>query len=103
MGAKIWRKTCRTWQNRQYAKEGAATGALLAGAETPAKAYVESEQTVGDHFKRLALETAAGPQLPGLQWFDEWRCNICVRRKGTISYFLTYRMMSALEDNKGRC
>ena len=43
----------------------------FAGAETPAKAYVNPEQTVGDHFKRIGVETAKqGPQLP-LTWFDE--------------------------------
>ena len=37
---------------------------FFAGAETPAKAYVNPEQTVGDHFKRIGVETARGPQLP---------------------------------------
>ena len=41
----------------------AATGALLAGAETPAKAYVNPEQTVGDHFKRIGVETVAGAAI----------------------------------------
>ena len=65
MGAKIGEDMSKLGKIGQYAKEGAATGALLAGAETPAKAYVNPEQTVGDHFKRIGVETAAqGPQLP---------------------------------------
>ncbi|MEI4618633.1 4'-phosphopantetheinyl transferase, partial [Bacillus cereus] len=42
------------------------TGALLAGAETPAKAYVNPEQTVGDHFKRIGVETVAGAAITPL-------------------------------------
>ena len=37
--------------------------APFAGAETPAKAYVNPEQTVGDHFKRIGVETVAGAAI----------------------------------------
>ncbi|HDW3058489.1 TPA: 4'-phosphopantetheinyl transferase, partial [Bacillus cereus] len=63
MGAKIGEDMSKLGKIGQYAKEGAVTGALLAGAETPAKAYVNPEQTVGDHFKRIGVETAAGAAI----------------------------------------
>ncbi|PGC86832.1 LPD38 domain-containing protein, partial [Bacillus toyonensis] len=63
MGAKIGEDMSKLGKIGQYAKEGAATGALLAGAETPAKAYVNPEQTVGDHLKRIGVETAAGAAI----------------------------------------
>ncbi|WP_454432449.1 hypothetical protein [Bacillus thuringiensis] len=46
MAAKVGENTSRLGKIGQYAKEGAVTGALIAGAETPAKAYVNPEQTV---------------------------------------------------------
>ena len=64
MGAKIGEDMSKLGKIGQYAKEGAATGALLAGAETPAKAYVNPEQTVGDHFKRIGVETAGAAITP---------------------------------------
>ncbi|WP_144520437.1 hypothetical protein, partial [Bacillus thuringiensis] len=63
MGAKIGEDMSKLGKIGQYAKEGAVTGALIAGAETPAKAYVNPEQTVGDHFKRIGVETAAGAAI----------------------------------------
>ncbi|MED2783185.1 4'-phosphopantetheinyl transferase, partial [Bacillus thuringiensis] len=66
MGAKIGEDMSKLGKIGQYAKEGAVTGALLAGAETPAKAYVNPEQTVGDHFKRIGVETAAGAAITPL-------------------------------------
>ena len=65
-GAKVGENTSKLGKIGQYAKEGAATGALLAGAETPAKAYVNPEQTVGDHFKRIGVETVAGAAITPL-------------------------------------
>ena len=66
MVAKVGENTSKLGKIGQYAKEGAATGALLAGAETPAKAYVNPEQTVGDHFKRIGVETVAGAAITPL-------------------------------------
>ncbi|CCW05445.1 LPD38 domain-containing protein [Bacillus sp. GeD10] len=66
MAAKVGENTSRLGKIGQYAKEGAVTGALIAGAETPAKAYVNPEQTVGDHLKRIGVETAAGAAITPL-------------------------------------
>ncbi|MED3357031.1 4'-phosphopantetheinyl transferase [Bacillus thuringiensis] len=66
MAAKVGENTSRLGKIGQYAKEGATTGALIAGAETPAKAYVNPEQTVGDHLKRIGVETAAGAAITPL-------------------------------------
>ncbi|MEJ9127771.1 4'-phosphopantetheinyl transferase, partial [Bacillus cereus] len=66
MAAKVGENTSKLGKIGKYAKEGAVTGALLAGAETPAKAYVNPEQTVGDHFKRIGVETAAGAAITPL-------------------------------------
>lgn len=66
MAAKVGENTSKLGKIGQYAKEGAVTGALIAGAETPAKAYVNPEQTVGDHLKRIGVETAAGAAITPL-------------------------------------
>ncbi|HDW3056225.1 TPA: 4'-phosphopantetheinyl transferase [Bacillus cereus] len=66
MAAKVGENTSKLGKIGQYAKEGAVTGALIAGAETPAKAYVNPEQTVGDHLKRIGIETAAGATITPL-------------------------------------
>ena len=85
----------------QYAKEGAATGALLAGAETPAKAYVNPEQTVGDHFKRIGVETVAGAAITPLAHGLMNAVQHLRKTKGLL-LLLTYRMMSCgWKDNKG--
>uniref|UniRef100_UPI0018CC89C2 LPD38 domain-containing protein n=1 Tax=Bacillus thuringiensis TaxID=1428 RepID=UPI0018CC89C2 len=66
MAAKVGENTSKLGKIGKYAKEGAVTGALIAGAETPAKAYVNPEQTVGDHLKRIGVETAAGAAITPL-------------------------------------
>ncbi|AZJ21535.1 4'-phosphopantetheinyl transferase [Bacillus wiedmannii bv. thuringiensis] len=66
MAVKVGENTSKLSKIGQYAKEGAVTGALIAGAETPAKAYVNPEQTVGDHLKRIGVETAAGAAITPL-------------------------------------
>ncbi|MGE6962666.1 LPD38 domain-containing protein [Bacillus thuringiensis] len=66
MAAKVGENTSKLGKIGQYAKEGAVTGALIAGAETPAKAYVNPEQTVGAHLKRIGIETAAGAAITPL-------------------------------------
>ncbi|MED1407603.1 4'-phosphopantetheinyl transferase, partial [Bacillus mycoides] len=68
LAAKVGENTSKLGKIGQYAKEGAATGALIAGAETPAKAYVNPEQTVGDHLKRIGVETAAGAAITPLAY-----------------------------------
>ncbi|AEA14336.1 MULTISPECIES: LPD38 domain-containing protein [Bacillus] len=66
MAAKVGENTSKLGKIGQFAKEGAVTGALIAGAETPAKAYVNPEQTVEDHLKRIGVETAAGAAITPL-------------------------------------
>ncbi|OUB10739.1 4'-phosphopantetheinyl transferase, partial [Bacillus thuringiensis serovar yunnanensis] len=68
MAAKVGENTSKLGKIGQYAKEGAATGALIAGAETPAKAYVNPDQTIEDHLKRIGVETAAGAAITPLAY-----------------------------------
>ena len=101
MGAKVGENTSKLGKIGQYAKEGAATGALLAGAETPAKAYVNPEQTVGDHFKRIGVETVAGAAITPLAHGLMNAVQHLRKTKGLL-LLLTYRMMSCgWKDNKG--
>ncbi|UYX53362.1 4'-phosphopantetheinyl transferase [Bacillus thuringiensis] len=68
LAAKVGENTSKLGKIGQYAKEGAATGALIASAETPAKAYVSSDQTIEDHLKRIGVETAAGAAIAPLAY-----------------------------------
>ncbi|EAO53267.1 Phage protein [Bacillus thuringiensis serovar israelensis ATCC 35646] len=68
LAAKVGENTSKLGKIGQYAKEGAATGALIAGAETPAKAYVNPDQTIEDHLKRIGVETAAGAAITPLAY-----------------------------------
>ena len=101
MAAKVGENTSKLGKIGQYAKEGAVTGALIAGAETPAKAYVNPEQTVGDHLKRIGVETAAGAAITPLAHGLMNAVQNLRKTKG-ILLLLTYRMMSfSRKDNKG--
>ena len=68
LAAKVGENTSKLGKIGQYAKERAATGALIAGAETPAKAYVNPDQTIEDHLKRIGVETAAGAAITPLAY-----------------------------------